>query len=67
MRQTFPPSLAAISDAYANPPLFAELAAKEAMDKVIMDYLVRRGLWDAVSALDEVSYDPCSMMSRSCN
>lgn len=61
VEKTFPPSLAAISDAYANPPLFAELAAKEAMDKVIMDYLGRRGLWDAVSALEEESahtYEP---------
>jgi hypothetical protein len=54
MIQAVPPSLSTISDAYADPPLFAEPAAREAMDKVIMDSLGRRGLWDAVSALEQV-------------
>jgi hypothetical protein len=55
--QAFPPNLAAISSAYDDPPLFSDLEAKLALDKVVLDSLGRRGLWEAVSAMEEVGTD----------
>lgn len=48
--QSFPPNLAAISSAYDDPPLFSTLEASEALDRIVLESLGRRGLWDAVSA-----------------
>lgn len=53
--QAFPPNLAGISDAYNDPPLFSEPDAAAALDRVILDSLGRRGLWEAVDVGAEVS------------
>ena len=52
--QSFPPNHGAISDAYATPPLFSDAPAQEALDKVVMDSLGRRGMWEAVAAMETV-------------
>ncbi|WVN88866.1 uncharacterized protein L203_104080 [Cryptococcus depauperatus CBS 7841] len=51
--KTFPPHLVAISKTYENPPLFHDENASEALDRAVLDSLGRRGLWDAVTALEE--------------
>ncbi|WVW78889.1 hypothetical protein I302_100852 [Kwoniella bestiolae CBS 10118] len=59
--KAFPPNLGAISDAYADPPLFAEPEAAEALDKAILESLGRRGIWEAVEAMEDetsLSYSP---------
>ncbi|KAI9635619.1 putative negative regulation of gluconeogenesis-related protein [Dioszegia hungarica] len=48
VEKAFPPNLAGISDAYNDPPLFSEPDAAAALDRVILDSLGRRGLWEAV-------------------
>ena len=53
--QAFPANLDAISKAYASPPLFSGVEAKNALDSVVMESLGRRGLWEAVAAMEEVS------------
>ncbi|EIW68576.1 hypothetical protein TREMEDRAFT_71847 [Tremella mesenterica DSM 1558] len=58
--KTFPPQLSSMSSAYDDPPLFSSPPAKEALDFVVLDSLGRRGLWDAVEALEEelgIQYD----------
>ncbi|WWD21932.1 hypothetical protein CI109_106420 [Kwoniella shandongensis] len=51
--KAFPPNLGAISKAYEDPPLFSEEEASKALDRVVLDSLGRRGLWEAVSAMEE--------------
>ncbi|WVF70209.1 hypothetical protein IAT40_004998 [Kwoniella sp. CBS 6097] len=51
--KAFPPNLGAISKAYGDPPLFSGPEAAEALDHVVIDSLGRRGLWDAVVAMEE--------------
>ncbi|GFZ49011.1 hypothetical protein JCM24511_06760 [Saitozyma sp. JCM 24511] len=60
VEKAFPPNLATISSAYNDPPLFSEPAAKDALDRIVMDSLGRRGLWEAVSAMQDetgLTYD----------
>jgi hypothetical protein len=47
--------LATVSAAYDDPPLFSEGEAPVALDRAVVDSLGRRGLWEVVSALEEVS------------
>ncbi|WVQ68832.1 uncharacterized protein L199_007041 [Kwoniella botswanensis] len=59
--KAFPPILGEISDAYSDPPLFVEPEAAEALDRAILESLGRRGIWDAVEAMEEetsLSYLP---------
>ncbi|OCF59236.1 hypothetical protein L486_03739 [Kwoniella mangroviensis CBS 10435] len=59
--KAFPPILGEISDAYSDPPLFVEPQAAEALDRAILESLGRRGIWDAVEAMEEetsLSYLP---------
>ncbi|TXT13372.1 hypothetical protein VHUM_00739 [Vanrija humicola] len=61
IEKAFPPNLAALSSAYDDPPLFSEPEAQDALDRVVLDSLGRRGLWDAVAAFEEetgLTYDP---------
>ncbi|WVQ97682.1 hypothetical protein IAU59_004796 [Kwoniella sp. CBS 9459] len=51
--KAFPPNLGAISKAYEDPPLFSRPDAADALDHVVLDSLGRRGLWDAVAAMEE--------------
>ncbi|KAK8846625.1 hypothetical protein IAR55_005711 [Kwoniella newhampshirensis] len=51
--KAFPPNLGAISKAYEDPPLFSDREASLALDRVVIDSLGRRGLWEAVSAMEE--------------
>ncbi|OCF42093.1 hypothetical protein I317_04064 [Kwoniella heveanensis CBS 569] len=51
--KAFPPNLGAISKAYEDPPLFSAPDAADALDQVVLDSLGRRGLWDAVAAMEE--------------
>ncbi|RSH79110.1 uncharacterized protein EHS24_001148 [Apiotrichum porosum] len=58
--QAFPPNLASISSAYDDPPLFSDPEAVDALDRVVLDSLGRRGLWDAVAAFEDetgLAYD----------
>lgn len=52
--QTFPAQLSAISRAYEGPSLFVDKDASQALDKAVLESLGRRGLWDAVTALETV-------------
>lgn len=61
VEKAFPANLDAISKAYASPPLFSGVEAKNALDSVVMESLGRRGLWEAVAAMEEETdfeYDP---------
>ncbi|KAL1408174.1 hypothetical protein Q8F55_004979 [Vanrija albida] len=61
IEKAFPPNLAALSSAYDDPPLFSEPVAQDALDRIVLDSLGRRGLWDAVTAFEEETglvYDP---------
>ncbi|WWC87311.1 uncharacterized protein L201_002200 [Kwoniella dendrophila CBS 6074] len=51
--KAFPPNLADISEAYSDPPLFADPEAAQALDRAILESLGRRGLWDAVEAIEK--------------
>ncbi|WVQ83946.1 hypothetical protein IAT38_006090 [Cryptococcus sp. DSM 104549] len=51
--KSFPPNLDAISKAYEDPDLFATEEASLALDRVVLDSLGRRGLWDAVEAMEK--------------
>ncbi|ODN96559.1 hypothetical protein L198_04274 [Cryptococcus wingfieldii CBS 7118] len=51
--KTFPPTLGVISKAYESPNLFVDEEASVALDKAVLDSLGRRGLWDAVAALEK--------------
>ncbi|WRT65168.1 uncharacterized protein IL334_002111 [Kwoniella shivajii] len=51
--KAFPPNLAAISEAYSDPPLFSDPEAIRALDEVILESLGRRGIWEAVEAMEE--------------
>nr|XP_018265904.1 uncharacterized protein I303_02281 [Kwoniella dejecticola CBS 10117]OBR88062.1 hypothetical protein I303_02281 [Kwoniella dejecticola CBS 10117] len=51
--KAFPPNLAAISEAYSDPPLFASPEASQALDAVILESLGRRGIWEAVETMEE--------------
>ncbi|WVR04338.1 hypothetical protein IAU60_001339 [Kwoniella sp. DSM 27419] len=55
-KAAFPPNLGAISKAYEDPPLFSDEAAARALDQVVLDSLGRRGLWEAVSAMEEETF-----------
>ncbi|ORY21462.1 negative regulation of gluconeogenesis-related protein [Naematelia encephala] len=53
VEKAFPPNLAGISEAYDDPPLFVREEAREALDRAVMDSMARRGLWEAVAAMEE--------------
>ncbi|KAK4685247.1 E3 ubiquitin-protein transferase RMND5, partial [Tremellales sp. Uapishka_1] len=53
VEKSFPSYLAAISEAYDDPPLFSDAEAKTALDRVVLESLGRRGLWDAVDAMED--------------
>ncbi|EKC97538.1 negative regulation of gluconeogenesis-related protein [Trichosporon asahii var. asahii CBS 8904] len=60
VEKAFPPTLSDISSAYDDPPLFTEPEAAAALDRVVLDSLGRRGLWDAVLAFEaetDLAYD----------
>ena len=54
VEKAFPPQLGAVSEAYdAEPRLFSGDGATEALDRLVMESFGRRGLWEAVGAMEE--------------
>lgn len=60
----FPPALGAISAAYDNPLLFSEAQSKEALNRAVLDSMVRRGMWDGVAAFEEETGIQCDPSDR---
>ena len=50
---SFPPNLGMIAAAYSDPPLFETDEARDALDRVVMGSMGRRGLWTAVGEMEE--------------
>ncbi|WWC67530.1 uncharacterized protein I206_101438 [Kwoniella pini CBS 10737] len=62
--RAFPPNLGAISEALSDPPLFSSPEASQALDGVILESLGRRGIWEAVEAMEEETSQSYSRSKR---